>query len=476
MPKNILDLMAFELMDLYRKGELSPVEVLDAVLDRVDTLAPKLNAFQLIDENAAKEAAKASEERWHKDSPIGALDGIPISIKDIILTKGWPTLRGSRTIDPDQNWDEDSPSVARLKEAGAVLFGKTTTPEFGWKGMTDSPLSGITRNPWNLERTPGGSSGGSAAAVAAGIGPLAYGNDGGGSIRIPSSYCGLYGIKPTFGRVPQYPQEGPFCTLVAGGPIARSMVDVAMMLNEIAKPDPRDWYALPYDGRDYLEELENGVKGLKIGYSPKLGDAVVEKEILAIVSAAVNKFSDLGAFVEEVGSIFSPLRPDFEEYWLAGFASTLSGIEPEKRDLMEMRFRELAERGMEVGMESYCTAVTCRASLGAKMAQFHQEYDLLLTPTMPTPPPSVDTQYHSEEFDRWDHGVPFTVPFNLTGQPAASVPCGLTKAGLPVGLQIVGAKYREDLVLRAARAFEKVSPLPWPNPVMADRLTEMGVL
>jgi aspartyl-tRNA(Asn)/glutamyl-tRNA(Gln) amidotransferase subunit A len=419
------------------------------------------------------ESAKASEERWNKGSPIGALDGIPISIKDIILTKGWPTLRGSRTIDPNEDWDEDSPSVARLKEAGAVLFGKTTTPEFGWKGMTDSPLSRITRNPWDLERTPGGSSGGSAAAVAAGIGPLAYGNDGGGSIRIPSSYCGLYGVKPTFGRVPQYPQEGPFCTLVSGGPIARSMMDAAMMLNEIAKPDPRDWYALPYDGRDYIEELEKDINGLKIAYSPDLGEAVVEKEVLEIVNAAVDKFSDLGAIVERVGSIFSPLRPDFEKYWLAGFAYTLSGIEPEKHDLMDKRFRELAERGTVVGMKSYCTAVTCRAALGAKMAQFHTEYDLLLTPTMPTPPPSVETQYHSEEFDRWDHGVPFTVPFNLTGQPAASVPCGLTKEGLPVGLQIVGAKYREDLVLRAARAFEKVSPLQWPNPVMTQRIGEM---
>ena len=251
------------------------------------------------------------------------------------------------------------------------------------------------------------------------------------------------------------------------------MTDAALMLNEIAKPDPRDWYALPYDGRDYLEELEKGINGLKIAYSPNLGDAVVENEVLEIVSSGVKRFNDLGAIVEQVGSIFSPLRPDFEEYWLSGFASIMSGIEPEKRDLMEPRFRELAERGMGVSMVSYCTAVTCRAALGAKMAQFHQEYDLLLTPTMPTPPPSVDTQYHSDEFDRWDHGVPFTVPFNLTGQPAASVPCGLTKAGLPVGLQIVGAKYREDLVIRAARAFEKVSPLQWPNPVMAERVKEM---
>src|SRR5687767_1878168 len=266
MNTDLCALGATELLDAFRKKTLSPLDVTRAVLARIEKLNPVLNAFCLVSENAVEEA-KASEARWTAGQPRGLLDGVPVSIKDIILTKGWPTLRGSKTVDPKGPWNDDAPATARLREHGAVLLGKTTTPEFGWKGVTDSPLTGITRNPWNMAKTPGGSSGGSAAAVAAGYAPLSLGTDGGGSIRIPAGFSGIYGLKPSFGRVPAYPLS-PFGTVAHVGPMTRTVEDSALMMNAIAKPDARDWTSLPYDDRDYMKKLGKGVKGLKIAFSP----------------------------------------------------------------------------------------------------------------------------------------------------------------------------------------------------------------
>src|SRR5450432_1950651 len=235
---------ATELVRRYRARELSPVEVTQAVLARIRELNTRLNAFCLIDEAGALASARASEARWMKSAPIGCVDGVPASIKDLILTRGWPTLRGSRTVDREGPWLEDGPATARLRENGAVLLGKTCTPEFGWKGTTDSALTGITRNPWNREKTPGGSSGGSAAALAARFSPLALGTDGGGSIRIPASFSGVFGLKPSFGRVPAYPLS-PFGTVAHVGPQARSVEDLALMLTVMSRPDARDWTSLP---------------------------------------------------------------------------------------------------------------------------------------------------------------------------------------------------------------------------------------
>src|SRR5437899_9179683 len=256
MSHDLCALGATELLDGYRKHELSPVEVTRAVLERIERLNPVLNAFNLVSEHALDDA-RVSEARWLAGQPKGLLDGVPLSIKDIILTKGWPTLRGSKTVDPKGPWNDDAPAVARLRESGAVLLGKTTTPEFGWKGVTDSPLTGITRNPWNTAKTPGGSSGGGAVAVASGMGPLTIGTDGGGSIRIPCSFTGLFGLKPSFGRVPAWPLS-PFGTVAHVGPITRTVADAALMLNVLALPDGRDWHALPYDDRDYRGRLEFG--------------------------------------------------------------------------------------------------------------------------------------------------------------------------------------------------------------------------
>ena len=453
---------ALTLIEQYTTKARSPLEVMRETLQRVERLEPKINAFQHLDAERALRDAAQSTERWTAGSPMGALDGLPVAIKDLTLVAGWPTRSGSLTVDIERQWNEDAPCVARLREAGAIVFGKTTTPEFGWKGLTDSPLSGYTRNPWELSRSSGGSSGGAAAALAAGIGAFAHATDGGGSIRIPASYCGLFGFKPSLGRVPAYPREGAFATLSSEGPIARSVSDAVLMLNVMTGADARDWYALPRDGRDYFEHLDDGVRGIRIALCTRLGGASPQPDIAAAVESAAGEFEALGAVVEPVETVFEPLRPDFERYWLANLARRVMAAPADKRELIDPDLRRVAALGENVSLAEFSNAVTARARLGALMNQFHESYDLLLCPTMPTDPPLAETPYHTESFDRWDHAVPYTVPFNLTGQPAASIPCGLSQAGLPIGLQIVGPAYADALVLRAARAFETVHPVTAP--------------
>jgi aspartyl-tRNA(Asn)/glutamyl-tRNA(Gln) amidotransferase subunit A len=234
---------AHDLLDGYRAGSLSPVEAVAETLRRIDLANPDVNAFRLVDPDAAYAQARDAEGRRRRGEPLGLLDGVPVAVKDVFLTRGWPTLRGSRTVPADQAWADDAPAVAALRRHGAVLVGKTTTPEFGWKGITDSPLDGVTRNPWDVSRTAGGSSGGSAAALATGMVPLALGSDGGGSIRIPCGFCGLPGIKPTFGRAPVWPAS-IFGVLSHAGPMARTVRDVALLLDVMCEPDRRDWAAL----------------------------------------------------------------------------------------------------------------------------------------------------------------------------------------------------------------------------------------
>src|SRR3954467_8394231 len=326
-------LTAVELLESYRKHELSPVEVTRTVLERIEKLNPVLNAFNLVSDRALDEA-KASEQRWISGQTKGLLDGVPVSIKDIILTKGWPTLRGSKTVDPKGPWNDDAPATARLKENGAVLLGKTTTPEFGWKGVTDSALTGITRNPWNPAKTPGGSSGGAAAALASGMGALAVGTDGGGSIRIPCSFTGLFGLKASFGRVPAWPLS-PFGTVAHVGPMTRSVADAALMLNVLALPDARDWHALPFERRDWRFGLDEGITDLRIAYSPDLGYAKVDAEVADIVRKAVNVFRDLGARIEEKNPGF--MNPDevFRTHWFSGSAMLVNSIPAAKRKLVD---------------------------------------------------------------------------------------------------------------------------------------------
>ena len=300
MATDLTQCTATELLELYRTGEASPVEATRAVLDRIESLDPTINAFCLVAGDEAMASAAASEVRWRRGEPVGPLDGVPTSIKDLILTRGWPTRRGSRTVDPDQAWDVDAPATARLREAGAVLIGKTTTPEFGCKGETNSELTGITRNPWDPTRTPGGSSGGTAAAVAAGLGPLSVGTDGAGSVRIPAAFCGNVGLKPSFGRVPAHPLS-PFGTVSHLGPHTMSVADAALMMNVLKQPDARDWTSLPPDDRDYLDGLDDGIVGLRVAYSPTLGYAEnVDVEVAAAVAAAAEDLAAAGAIVEAV--------------------------------------------------------------------------------------------------------------------------------------------------------------------------------
>lgn len=462
-------LSAHDLLAAFRARKLSPVEAVEDAAIRIERYEPVLNAFQTLDLDFARERAKESEARWIRGEPMGPLDGVPTTIKDTALTRGWPTLHGSLLTDPAGPWDEDAPCTARLREAGAVLMGKTTMPEYGWFGMTDSPLFGITRNPWNPERTPGGSSGGAVATLASGIGALAFGNDGGGSVRLPACWTGVYGLKPTFGRVPHYPQEGPFAINIAGGPLTRTVADAALMLNELTRPDHRDWYALPYDGANYLDGLEDGVKGMKIAYSRNLGHAEVEDQVLALTDAAAQRFRDLGAEVVEVGPVFGPMRERFEKLYLAGAGNFLRSVPEAQWSLLDPRTLELCARGLKVTLPEALAAMGDRANFGAEMEAFFQDWDLLLTPTMPTTARPVE----ANRYDRWKV-VPFTYPFNVTGQPGASVPCGLAADGLPVGLQIVGPKYAEARILRASRAFEQATDWPWPHPALAASLDRIA--
>src|SRR3954463_13237920 len=422
-------LTATELLDGYRKHELSPVEVTRAVLERIEKLNPVLNAFNLISHHALEDA-KASEARWMSGQTKELLDGVPVSIKDIILTKGWPTLRGSKTVDPKGPWNDDAPATARLREHGAVLLGKTTTPEFGWKGVTDSALTGVTRNPWNPKKTPGGSSGGAAAALAAGMGALALGTDGGGLIRIPCSFSGLFGLKPSFGRVPAWPLS-PFGTVAHVGPMTRSVADAALMLNVLALPDARDWHSLPYDARDYRTHLDDGVRDLRIAWSPDLGYAKADAEVASVVSKAVRIFEDLGAKVEQKNPGFENAEPVFRTHWFSGAAFLLKDFSEEKRKLIDPGLVEVAKEGAKITAAQLLDAQMKRGALGTLMNLFHRDYDLLVTPTLSVAAFDVGMNFpKTSRNESWTDWTPFTYPFNLTQQPAASIPCGFTKDGL----------------------------------------------
>src|SRR6516165_826329 len=451
-------LSATSLLDLYRKKALSPVEVTRFLLDRLDTLQPKINAFCIIDRDGALAVARESEERWQQGEPVGRLDGVPVTIKDLMLMRGFPTLRGSCVVDPEQDWSEDAPAVARLREAGAVILGKTTTPEFGWKALGDSPLTGITRNPWDLSRTPGGSSAGASAACTAGIGALHLGSDGAGSIRIPAAFTGIFGLKPSFGRVPAYPLSA-MGLLAHLGPLARTVGDAALMLTVLSQPDYRDSYALPPDDTDWCEGIEDGVRGWRIAYSPTLGYAKVDPEIAAVATEAARQFEALGAVVEEVDMIFSSPREALFTLWAAGAAKLLDAYPRERRGLVDPGLVATASEGERISATDYLGADLVRTELGQQMAAFHQKYDLLLTPMMPIAALPVAQDLNDPATERhWIDWSPFSYPFNMTRQPAASIPCGVTRAGLPIGLQIVGPLYADARVLRAARAFETTQP------------------
>ena len=458
---------ATQLLGLYRSGQASPVEATQAVLQRIARLNPLLNAFCLIDEAAAMASAHLSEARWqaHRRSGDGVLplDGVPLSIKDLILTQGWPTLRGSKTVNPDQPWEVDAPVSARLREAGAVLLGKTTTPEFGCKGETNSLLTGISRNPWNPARTPGGSSGGASAAVSAGLGPLAIGTDGAGSVRIPAAFCGNVGLKPSFGRVPAYPLS-PFGSVAHLGPHAMTVEDVALLMNTIALPDARDWTSLPFDGVDYVASLKGGVKGLRVAYSPTLGYAKnIDPEIAAATAQAAKHLQDLGAVVEQV----DPLKEDPLDIttglWFAGAYQVWQSLSPAQKVLTDPDFKAQAELGAQLDTNAIHALNQRRGVLGSHLRQFMQRFDLILTPSTAVTAFKAQPAGHSPMDAQAMLGwTPFSYPFNLSQQPAISLPCGLTLDGLPMGVQLVGPMFGDALVLQAAQALQACYPMQRP--------------
>ncbi|MFE6360008.1 amidase [Streptomyces sp. NPDC057806] len=450
---DLTGLTAVQLLDGYRAGAFSPVDATRAVLERAERIQPEVNAFVRITAEQALAQARASAERWRRGEPAGLLDGVPVTVKDILLMRGAPTLKGSKTISEQGTWDEDAPSVARLRAHGAVFIGKTTTPEFGWKGVTDSPLTGVTRHPLDPARTAGGSSGGAAAAVALGAGPLALGTDGGGSVRIPASFCGIFALKPTYGRVPLYPASA-FGTLAHVGPMTRDAADAALLLDVIGAPDSRDWSALGPASGSFLEGLSGGVRGLRVAYSPSLGGQVaVRPAVASAVRGAVERLAGLGAYVEEADPDVTDPVDAFHTLWFTGAARVTQRLGPDQRALLDPGLREIAALGARRSALDYLAAVDVRAELGRRMGRFHDSYDLLVTPTLPITAFEAGAEVpKGSGHRRWTGWTPFTYPFNMTQQPAATVPVGTDGDGLPVGLQLVAARHRDDLVLRAAHA------------------------
>lgn len=453
-------LPAAEVAGAIRTKRVSPVEVVDAVLARIDRLNPRLNAYCTVTHDAARAAARAAETAVARGDALGILHGVPVSIKDLVMTKGVRTTWGSKMYEHFVP-NEDAPVVERLKQAGAIVLGKTNTPEFGYKGVTDNPVFGPSRNPWSLKHTPGGSSGGGAAAVAAGLGPLAVGTDGGGSIRIPCSCCGVFGLKPTLGRVAAAPTYGGLDTLSHTGPMTRTVRDAALMMNAIAGPDPRDLSSLPADGVDYLADLGRGIGGLRLAWTPDWGYAAVDPEVRGIAEAGAKRFAEAGCRVEEAHPGFQSPEAPFQVVFGASMAARLGDKLPEWRDRLDPGLVLTLEQGMKWSAVDFVNAANWRRALSDAFVKFFARHDLLLTPTLAAPPLPVGVNFYDEIGGRkvnppaW---FAFTYPINLIGYPAATVPCGWTADGLPVGLQIIGPRFADALVVRAAAAFEVIAP------------------
>ncbi len=439
-----------------RAREVSPVEVVDAVLARIERLNPALGAYITVTADQARADARRAETAVTRGEPLGPIHGVPVGIKDLINMRGAPNTRGS-LIYKDYWPEEDAPSVARLRAAGGILLGKTNTPEFGHRGSTDNRVYGPCRNPWRLDRTPGGSSGGAAAAAAAGLGQLQLGTDGAGSVRIPAAFSGIVGLKPQHGRVPVSP-TGYLESISHVGPMARTVRDVALMLDVIAGPDDRDRFSLPASGASYLRACEGGIQGLRVAWSPDLGYATAAPEILRLCQAAAQRFAELGAHVEEASPGFPDPHAEIEyPIFYGGLGTQIRDLPREQWPLLDPLLLEIERETRGLTFDDWIRAQMARARLWDTTRRFFERYDLLLTPTEPIPAFDIRLEGPSDVLGRpgarlaW---TPFTYPFNLTQQPAISVPCGFTSEGLPAGLQIVGRRHDEATVLRAAAAYE----------------------
>ncbi|MEO8714045.1 MAG: amidase [Acetobacteraceae bacterium] len=459
MPTSDPALMPAEtLLGHYARRTLTPVEALQAVTERVARLNPSLNAFAVMNPQALV-AAGESAARWNAGRPLGLLDGVPCTVKDLVDLTGFPTRRGSR-LTSSEPAAEDAPMVAGLRAEGAVILGKTTTTEFGWKSPGDCPLHGITRNPWNPAHTPGGSSSGAGAAGAACFGPLHIGTDAGGSVRIPAAWCGLVGLKPSFGRIPQWP-AGAFASVSCAGPMTRTVRDAALMFSAMARFDLRDPFCLPDDARDWRGGIEDGVAGLRVAVLARPGfDAPVDADGIAAVERAAALLQEAGAEVEEADPGLPDTREIFGRVWGVALARLVASYPEEQRKLLDAGLLEVA--AWEQGMTAiqFMDADAMRIAAAHAMARFHQRYDLVLCPTVPAGPPLADAPTENPVESLWTKWAPWTFAFNLTRQPAITVPMGLGASGLPRSVQIAAALYRDDFVLRAARAIELAEPFP----------------
>jgi aspartyl-tRNA(Asn)/glutamyl-tRNA(Gln) amidotransferase subunit A len=464
-----------------RARRLSPVDVIDAVLDRMERLEPALHAFCTPTPELARREARELETRIATGESLGALAGVPVSVKDLILTRGVRTTSGSlayREFVPD----EDDVVVERLRRADAILIGKTNVSEFGYSATGHNPLFESTRNPWDTALTPGGSSAGAGVAVATGMGPIAIGSDGGGSVRIPAAHCGVYGFKPSMGRIPlypgsrdeRYPGVSSWESLECLGPLSRTVADSALVLAVTAGPDPRDRHSLPDAPFQWVRCTEGDIKGLRVAYSPDWGYAAVDPQVRRLVGAAVRVFErDLGCLVEEA-------NPGWDDP-----ASAFAALIVADTDLRGMRELATAYEGRMSShlvdllrrpwtAEDLTNANVTRKAVTNTMWRFMARYDLLLTPTVTVPPFALHMQGPEKVDGRYvrpEQWLSFTYPMNMTGQPAASVPAGWTNDGLPVGFQIVGRHLDDALVLRASAAFEAAAPWrhQWPPLTTASR-------
>lgn len=458
---------ALELRDAIARKQISPVELLKSVYECIDVLEPELNCFATLTRGLAFDYARRAEQAVMRGESLGLLHGLPISVKDLIAVGGVRQTFGSRAM-VENIAASDAPSVERLKAAGACIVGKTTTSEFGCKAVGDSPLTGVTRNPWDLSKTPGGSSCGAAASVSAGITPFALGTDGGGSIRAPASFCGLFGIKPQFARVPVFPASAT-PTLGHVGPLARTVRDAALLLSAIAGGDRRDPFSQLGPPPDFLGACEQPVKGMRIAWSPTLGYAKADSEVISVAESALRTFVDMGC---EVVLLEDGIGSDPADLWTAefyaGVGTRLRRTLLESRELLDEAVAGMLDTAMDQGLLRYYGKVFERYEFREKLRTLFEPYDLILSPTVPIPACDVNVDVPGKPDGRnlctWQY---YTYPFNLTGQPAASIPVGFTSGGLPVGLQMVAKINCETDIFRGAAAFENARPWVHKTPPVA---------
>jgi Asp-tRNA(Asn)/Glu-tRNA(Gln) amidotransferase A subunit family amidase len=452
---------AAETVALVRAGDVSPVDVVRSSLDRIAEVQPQLNCFVLVREQQALEAARAAERAVLAGEPLGPLHGVPVAIKDLTPTAGDRTTRGSHAFEHNVA-DRDSVIAERLRAAGAILVGKTTTPEFAYSSFTRSPLWGPTRNPWDPDLNPGGSSGGSAVAVATGCVPLAEGTDMGGSVRIPASYCGIVGLKPSLGRIPLDILPSSWDTIQHFGPLARTIDDARLFLLATAGYDPRDAMSQTAD-LDWSAPIPANVEGMRLAYDIDLAHYVVDPQVERETRAAIDALADAGAIVEEVEIPWTREFADaWGEHWSVYLAAWFGDVLPEYGDKMDPTVRRLIEHGLKMDAVTFKRLEIVRQEGWEQLAAIHAEHDAFLCPTMAQLPPPIDVDeyalYRTEPDGRY-HALDMTSQFNFTSPcPALSVPAGWSDEGLPVGLQIVTRPHRDDEALRIGAALERVRP------------------